>query len=156
MIFFPFFSVLWFYKVKCWFLTSQLQQKILFTEKTEVISQQWKVTLKTWIVIKDFKSWYCESWFNISSKSGITMLKSVKPNKNLLFYIESAMSYFLSLGPFINYVKIPREGEVGKISTHSYFGEEVKPYLTYILQSQYCVIRNCAVKWFGRDHISFI
>ena len=31
---------------------------------------------------------------------------------------------------FINYLMVPREGEVGKISTYSYFGEGVKSILT--------------------------
>ena len=37
-----------------------------------------------------------------------------------------------SKGPFINYVRVPREdGGIGKISTYSYFGGgEVKPILT--------------------------
>ena len=32
-------------------------------------------------------------------------------------------------GPFIKYIRVPREGGIGKISTYSYFGEGVKPIL---------------------------
>ena len=64
---------------------------------------------------------------------------------------------FDSKGPFINYVRVPREGETlekslltltlgGRGQTHSYV----------IFSKSIFYIRSQAVKWFGRDHISFI
>ena len=41
---------------------------------------------------------------------------------------------------FINYVRVPTEGEVGKISTYSCFGG-VKPILMYYFPSQYFIIK---------------
>ena len=52
-----------------------------------------------------------------------------------------------------------REGGVGKISTYSYFeegfeeGGQTHSYVIFSKSIFY--IRNRAVKWFGRDHISF-
>ena len=43
-------------------------------------------------------------------------------------------------GPLINYISVPREGQ-----THSYI----------IFSKLIFYIRNCRVKCFGRDHISF-
>ena len=40
-------------------------------------------------------------------------------------------------GPFINYVRVPRERGVRKISTYSYFGEGVKLILTQYFPSRY-------------------
>ena len=59
-------------------------------------------------------------------------------------------------GPFNNYLSVPREEEVGKISTYSYFGGGEGQTLSYVIFSNSkFYIRNSAVKWFGRDHISF-
>ena len=54
-------------------------------------------------------------------------------------------------GPFINYVRVSREGGVGKISTYSYFGGATHSYVIFSKSIFY--IRNRAVKWFGKDHI---
>ena len=58
-------------------------------------------------------------------------------------------------GPFINYVRVPREWEVGKISTYPYFEEGGQTHSYVIFSKSIFYIRNRAVKWFGRDHISF-
>ena len=68
----------------------------------------------------------------------------------------SYLDNYRSKGAFINYLRVPRErgGGVGKISTYSYFGGRgSNPFVRNIFQAD---IRNRAVKWFGRDHISFI
>ena len=63
----------------------------------------------------------------------------------------------LGSGQFINYVRVPREGAVGKISTYSYFvGGEGQTHSYVIFPKWICYIRNRAVKLFGREHISFI
>ena len=63
------------------------------------------------------------------------------------------------MGPFINYVRVPREGRgggIGKIFTYSYFREEGGQIHSYIIFSKSIFyIKNCTAKWFGRDHISF-
>ena len=56
-------------------------------------------------------------------------------------------------GSFINYVRVPREEEVGKISTYSYLKEGGQTHSYVIFSKSIFVIRNRAVKWFGRDHI---
>ena len=59
-------------------------------------------------------------------------------------------------GPFIR--KDPEGGgRVGKISTYSYFGGGKGQIHSYVIfPKSIFYIRNRAVKWFGRDHISFI
>ena len=60
-------------------------------------------------------------------------------------------------GPVINYLRVQREGVVGKISTYSYFGGRGGQTNSYLIFSKLIFyIINRAVKWFGRDHISFI
>jgi hypothetical protein len=44
---------------------------------------------------------------------------------------------------------------VGKISKYSYLGEGGQTHSYVIFSKSLFYIRNCAVKWFGRDHISF-
>ena len=61
-----------------------------------------------------------------------------------------------TMGPFINYVRVSRGEGVGKISTYSYLegeGGQIHSYVIFYKSIFY--IRNRAVKWFGREHISF-
>ena len=57
-------------------------------------------------------------------------------------------------GPFINYVRVPREGELEK-SLHT-LTLEGQTHSYVIFSKSIFYIRNHAVKWFGKDHISFI
>ena len=36
--------------------------------------------------------------------------------------LQAKDKHIIEVKPFINYVRVPREGGVGKISTYSYFG----------------------------------
>ena len=60
--------------------------------------------------------------------------------------------------PFINYVRFSRRRGVGKISTSSYFGlgRGGQTHSYVIFSKSIFYIRNCEVKWFGRDHVSFV
>ena len=62
------------------------------------------------------------------------------------------------LGPFINYVRVSRgEGFEKSLHTLTLGGRGSNPFLRNIFQVDIlCYIRNSAVKWFGRDNISFI
>ena len=60
-------------------------------------------------------------------------------------------------GPFINYVRVPREVGGWKnlyIPSHWRGGGVPNPFYVIFSKSIF-YIRNRAVKWFGRDHISF-
>ena len=67
-----------------------------------------------------------------------------------------ALGVPMALGPFINYVRVSDGGGVGKISTYSYFGEEGQTHSYVMFSKSIFYIRNRVVKWFGRDHISFV
>jgi hypothetical protein len=67
-------------------------------------------------------------------------------------FVESSMS---CKGPFINYVRLPREEGLEKsLHTLTLGGRGSNPFLRNIFQVDFYII-NRAVKWFGRDHISF-
>ena len=64
-------------------------------------------------------------------------------------------SMFYNKGPFIHSLrKGPEGGEVGKISTYSYF-RRGQTHSYVIFSKLIFYIGNRAVKWFGRDHVSF-
>ena len=57
-------------------------------------------------------------------------------------------------GSFINYVRVPRESGLEK-SLHTLTLEGGQTHSHVIFSKSIFYIRNRAVKWFGRDHISF-
>ena len=61
-----------------------------------------------------------------------------------------------NMGPFINYVRVSM-GEGLEKSLHTLtFGRRGQIHSYVIFSKSIFYIRNRAVKWFGRDHISFI
>ena len=78
-------------------------------------------------------SWSCsclfEYWvpifFTALNQSNINIMNNMLPDR--LYFIQKS-----GMGTFINYVKVPRERGIGKISTYSDLGEGegVKPILT--------------------------
>ena len=67
----------------------------------------------------------------------------------------SSLSLYISHLPsqFRISVRVPREGELEKSPHTLTLGGQTHSYVIFS-NSIFC-IRNCAVKWFGRDHISF-
>ena len=58
-------------------------------------------------------------------------------------------------GPLINYVRVPREGGLEKPQHTLTLGRGGQTHSYVIFSKSIFYIRNRAVKWFGRDHISF-
>ena len=74
-----------------------------------------------------------------------------KWNKCEKLYTQPPENCRVAKGPFINYVRVQREeGGFKKLYILLLWSGKVKSILTSI-----CYIRNRAIKWFGRDHISF-
>ena len=79
----------------------------------------------------------------------------------LVFQIQNLFSLICnaigtSLGAIHSLRKGPEGGGIGKISTYSYFGRgEAQTHSYVIFSKSLFYIRNRAVKWFGKDHISF-
>ena len=71
-----------------------------------------------------------------------------------LYSICNERVYKYHLGSFISYVRVPREGLEKSLHTLTWGGgSQTHSYVIFSKSIFY--IRNRAVKWFGKDHISF-
>ena len=64
-------------------------------------------------------------------------------------------SWIRDKGPFINYVRVPREGGLEKSLHTLTLGRGGETHSDVIFSKSIFYIRNRALKLFGRDHISF-
>ena len=79
--------------------------------------------------------------------------------KTILIIFHKRQNEFLLIfakGPFINYVRVSRGGEGLEKSLHtSTWGGGGQTHSYVIFSKWIFYISNRAVKWFGRDHVSF-
>ena len=68
----------------------------------------------------------------------------------------SRMRSVWSKEPFMNYVRVPREGGLENLYILLLWEGGGQTYSYVIFSKSIFYIRNSAVKWFGRDRISFI
>ena len=91
----------------------------------------------------------------LNYKEAARMITNHGPNVLIQFDLLHITKWKQSRkGPFINYVRVPRGGGL-KISTYSYFGcGQTNSYVIFSKSIFYIIDRP--VKWFSRDHNSFI
>ena len=93
-------------------------------------------------------------------------VRHVLPNFHLVhedccaafFSMDHSCSWVLEIlsGTFIIYLRVPKEGRGLEKSLHTLTLGRGQTHSYVIFSKSIFYIRNRAVKWFGRDHISFI